>query len=187
MKIQIDDKDFDLLLEYDQVKKRIRLIGIQLNVDYENRVPVFVGVLNGSFIFMADLMKEISISSEVTFVKVTSYEGTKSSGKIKEEIGLGVDLKGRDVVIVEDIIDTGNTLMHLLKEVKKHKPASINVCTLLIKPKLMKHTIEELRYTGFEIPDGFVVGYGMDYKGLGRNLKDIYRAVSSEKKPDQDN
>src|ERR1035437_9365472 len=107
MKIQIDDKDFDLLLEYDQIEKRIRLIGIQLNVDYENRVPVFVGVLNGSFIFMADLIKEINISSEITFVKITSYEGAKSTGKMKEEISLGMDLKDRDVIIVEDIIDTG--------------------------------------------------------------------------------
>jgi len=175
MKIQIDNKDFDLLIEYDQIKKRIRLIGIQLNVDYEHKVPVFVGVLNGSFIFMADLIKEIDISSEVTFVKVLSYEGTESTGKIKEEIGLGMDLKGRDVVIVEDIIDTGNTLSYLIEKIKKHEPASLCVCTLLLKPKSLKHTIDELKYIGFEIPEGFVVGYGMDFKGLGRNLKDIYR------------
>jgi len=177
MKIQIDDKDFDLLLEYDQVKKRIRLIGIQLNVDYEHRVPVFIGVLNGSFIFMADLIKEINISSEVTFVKISSYEGTESTTKMKEEIGLEMDLKDRDVIIVEDIIDTGATLNYLLEKVKKQEPASICVCTLLIKPTSLKHTIDEIRYIGFEIPEGFVVGYGMDYKGLGRNLKDIYRGV----------
>lgn len=177
MKIQIDDKDFDLLIEYEQIKKRIRLIGIQLNVDYEHRVPVFVGVLNGSFIFMADLLKEVDISSEVTFVKISSYEGTQNTGKLREEIELGMNLKDRDVVIVEDIIDTGATLKYLIEKVKEHAPASVCVCSLLIKPKSLKHEVEEIRYTGFEIPDGFVVGYGMDYKGLGRNLKDIYRTV----------
>lgn len=177
MKIQIDDKDFDLLIEYEQIKKRIRLIGIQLNVDYEHRVPVFVGVLNGSFIFMADLLKEVDISSEVTFVKISSYEGSQNTGKLREEIGLGMNLKDRDVVIVEDIIDTGATLKYLIEKVKGHEPASVSVCSLLIKPKSLKHDLEEIRYTGFEIPEGFVVGYGMDYKGLGRNLKDIYRAV----------
>ena len=177
MHIQIDDKDFDLLLEYDQIKKRIRLIGIQLNVDYDNRVPVFIGVLNGSFIFLADLMKEVTISSEVTFVKVSSYEGEKSTGEIKQEISLQMDLKDRDVIIVEDIIDTGTTLSYLLDMVHGQKPASVCVCTLLLKPKSLKKQIDEITYVGFEIPDEFVVGYGLDYNGLGRNLKDIYRAV----------
>ena len=176
MHIQIDDKDFDLLLEYDQIKKRIRLISIQLNVDYDNRVPVFIGVLNGSFIFLADLMKEVSISSEVTFVKVASYEGDASTGEIKKEIGLQMDLKDRDVIIVEDIVDTGATLRYLLDMIHEQNPASVCVCTLLLKPKSLKVDIEEITYVGFEIPDEFVVGYGLDYKGLGRNLKDIYRA-----------
>jgi len=176
MHIQIDDKDFDLLLEYDQIKKRIRLIGIQLNVDYDNRVPVFIGVLNGSFIFLADLMKEVSISSEVTFVKVSSYDGEQSTGEIKKEIGLQMDLKGRDVIIVEDIVDTGTTLSYLLEMIREQEPASLCVCTLLLKPKSLKTQIDEITYVGFEIPDEFVVGYGLDYNGLGRNLKDIYRA-----------
>ena len=176
MHIQIDDKDFNLLIEYDQIKKRTRLIGIQLNVDYENRVPVFVGVLNGSFIFLADLMKEITISSEVTFVKVSSYDGDKNTGEIKQEIGLQMDLKNRDVIIVEDIVDTGATLHYLLDIIHKQQPATVSICTLLLKPKSLQNEIEELTYVGFEIPDEFVVGYGLDYKGLGRNLKDIYRA-----------
>jgi hypoxanthine phosphoribosyltransferase len=176
MHIQIDDRDFDLMLEYDQIKKRIRLIGIQLNVDYDNRVPVFVGVLNGSFIFLADLMKEVTISSEVTFIKVSSYDGDTSTGEIKKEIGLQMNLKDRDVIIVEDIVDTGNTLRYLLDMIHEQKPASVCVCTLLLKPKSLKHTIDEITYVGFEIPDEFVVGYGLDYNGLGRNLKDIYRA-----------
>jgi hypoxanthine phosphoribosyltransferase len=177
MKIQIDEKDFALMLEHEQIKKRIRLIGIQLTVDYENRVPVFVGVLNGSFIFLADLVKEITLSSEVTFVKISSYNGDKSTGKVKEEIGLNMDLKGRDVIIVEDIVDTGTTLRYLLGKIKEHNPASVKICTLLLKPKSLKQEMEEITYVGFEIPNEFVVGYGLDYNGLGRNLKNIYRAV----------
>ncbi len=176
-KIEIDDKEFEILLEYDQIKKRTRLMGIQVNVDYENRVPVFVGVLNGSFIFMADLIKEINISSEVTFIKVSSYEGDKSSGKVKKELDININLKDRDVILVEDIIDTGLTMEHILEMIYKHEPASVNVCTLLLKPKSLKKQFEEICYIGFEIPDEFVVGYGLDYKGLGRNLKDIYRAT----------
>lgn len=177
MRIEIDEKIFDLMLEYDQIKKRIRLLGIQLNVDYENRIPVFIGVLNGSFIFLADLVKEISISSEVTFVKVSSYDGTRSSGKIKKEIGLQMSMKDRDVIIVEDIVDTGETIRYLIDMINKEKPASVSVCTLLLKPKSLKSKIDEICYVGFEIPDEFVVGYGLDYNGLGRNLKDIFRAV----------
>lgn len=177
MRIEIDHKIFDLMLEYEQIKKRIRLIGIQLNVDYENRIPVFIGVLNGSFVFLADLIKEVTISSEVTFVKVSSYKGDKSTGKIKKEIGLQIDIKDRDVIIVEDIVDTGHTLSYLLDMIHKEKPASVNVCTLLLKPKSLEKKIDEICYVGFEIPDEFVVGYGLDYNGLGRNLKDIYRAV----------
>lgn len=177
MKIQIDDKEFELLLSYEQIKKRTRFIGIQLNVDYENLVPVFIGVLNGSFIFLADLMKEIEISSEVTFVKLSSYKGDKSSGTITPELALTMDLKDRDIIIVEDIVDTGLTLEYLLELVKKQGPASINVCTLLLKPKSIQKELVDIKYAGFEIPDDFVVGYGLDYKGLGRNLKDIFRAV----------
>lgn len=179
MKIEIDDKHFELLFEYEQIKKRIRLLAIQLNIDFEDKIPVFLGVLNGSFIFLADLIKEIDISSEVTFVKVSSYEGDKSSGKIKEEIGLQMSLKDRDVIIVEDIVDSGKTLEYLLKMVEKQMPASVNVCSLLLKPNCLKVELDEITYVGFEIPDEFVVGYGLDYKGLGRNLKDIYKAVKS--------
>lgn len=179
MKIEIDDKHFELLFEYEQIKKRIRLLAIQLNVDFENKIPVFIGVLNGSFIFLADLIKEIHISSEVTFVKVSSYDGDKSTGKIKEEIGLQMSLKDRDVIIVEDIVESGKTLEHILKMVEKEQPASVNICSLLLKPKSLKVELDEIAYVGFEIPDEFVVGYGLDYKGLGRNLKDIYKVVKS--------
>lgn len=175
-KIQIADKEFEILLDNDNISKRTRLIGIQMNVDYESRCPVFIGVLNGSFLFMADLIREIEIPCETGFIRVSSYEGTESSGSIKQAFGLPDNLHNRDVIIVEDIVDTGFTLAHILKEVQKQEPASIKVCTLLFKPAALKAEIEELEYVGFEIGNEFVVGYGLDYNGLGRNLKDIYRA-----------
>lgn len=177
MKVQVDDKEFELLLEYDQIKKRTRFLGIQINVDYNKKVPLFIGVLTGSFIFMADLMKEVQIASEITFVKVSSYKGDSSTGEVKEIIGLDADLRGRDIIIVEDIIDSGLTLSVLIESIKKQEPASVAVCSLLFKPAAIKREIEELAYVGFEIPNEFVVGYGLDYNGLGRNLRDIYRAA----------
>ena len=180
MKVQIDDKEFQLMLEYDQIKKRTRLLGIQLNLDYENKVPLFIGVLNGSFLFMADLIKEINISCEIGFIKVSSYQGDSSTGTVKDVIGLDMNLKGRDIIIVEDIVDTGLTLKHILETVKKHEPASVNVCSLLFKPLALKTEIDDISYIGFEIPNEFVVGYGLDYNGLGRNLKDIYRVCNPQ-------
>jgi len=177
MRIEIDEKVFELMLEYEQIKKRIRLIGIQLNVDYEKQIPVFLGVLNGSFVFLGDLIKEIDIPSEVTFVKVSSYEGDKSTGRVKTEIGLQMSLKNRDVIIIEDIVDSGKTLDFILNMVQSEQPASVKVCTLLVKPQSLQKEFPEIEYVGFEIPDEFVVGYGLDYNGLGRNLKDIYRAI----------
>jgi hypoxanthine phosphoribosyltransferase len=174
-KIQIDDKDFELILEHDQLKKRIRLISIQLNVVYAKRVPVFLGVLDGCFMFMADLMKEINIAAETCFVKFSSYNGEERSD-IKEVLGINMDLRGRDVVIVEDIIDTGETLNYLLTKIEKEEPASVAIVTLLLKPKKLQYAFKDVSYVGFEIPDDFVVGYGLDYNGLGRNLKDIYKA-----------
>lgn len=176
-KIQIHDKKFEILLENDAIAKRIRLIGIQLNVDFENRCPVFIGILNGSFLFMADLLKEIDISCEVGFIRIASYQGTESTGQIQEAFGLPADLHDRDVILVEDIVDTGFTLKYILEKVHAQQPASVNVCSLLFKPAALKEPIKELTYVGFEIPNEFVVGYGLDYNGLGRNLNDIYRAV----------
>lgn len=177
-KIQIQEKEFEILLEKETIAKRIRLIGIQLNVDFEDKCPVFIGVLNGSFLFMADLLKEIDISCEVGFIKVASYHGTSSSGQIHEAFGLPTDLKGRDVIIVEDIVDTGLTLSYILEKIYAQQPASVTACSLLFKPAAIKSPIPELNYIGFEIPNEFVVGYGLDYNGLGRNLKDIYRATN---------
>src|SRR5690606_27624500 len=143
---------------------------------YEKQVPVFIGVLNGCFMFMSDLMKEIDIAAEVCFIKLASYEGEEQKDSIQEIIGLCVDIKDREVIIVEDIIDTGNTLDYLLNKIKEKHPASISICTLLLKPQKLQHQFDNIAYVGFEIPDAFVVGYGLDFNGLGRNLKDIYKA-----------
>jgi hypoxanthine phosphoribosyltransferase len=176
MEITVADLEFETLIEYETIEKRIRLLGVQINVDYEKTIPVFVGVLNGSFLFFADLIKQIEIPCEVTFTKLASYYGgTESTRKILEDIDLSIAIEGRDIVIVEDIVDTGNTLHYLIEKLKVRNPASIAVCTMLLKPGKLETSIEELRYVGFEIENEFVVGYGLDYKELGRNLKDIYR------------
>lgn len=175
--VQIEDKNFEILLENDQISKRIRLIGIQLNVDYENRCPIIIGVLNGSFVFMADLLKEIDVACEIDFIRVSSYKGTESSGTVKETLGLPDNLHNRDVLLVEDIVDTGLTLKHIMEKIHLQKPASVKICSLLFKPAALLEPLPELEYVGFEIPNEFVVGYGLDYNGLGRNLKDIFRAV----------
>lgn len=176
MNLTIDDKTFEPFIEYDMIEKRIRLLSIQINVDYEDKKPIFIGALNGAFIFMADLLKEVDILCETAFVKVSSYHGnTKSSGEIIEDYSLNIDITGRDIIIVEDIVDTGKTLDYLIKTFEKHKPNSIKVATLLYKPAAVKVAIPNIEYIGFEIANDFVLGYGLDYKGLGRNTKDIYR------------
>jgi len=176
--IEVGDKKFDLFIENDRINERTKAIGAQLNITYKNRCPVFIGVLNGSFLFMADLLKEIDIPCEVGFIRVASYTGTASSGSIKEMFGLPDYLEGRDIILVEDIVDTGFTLKYILEKVYLQSPASVSVCSLLFKPAALKTPVNELDYIGFEIPNEFVVGFGLDYNGLGRNLKDIYRANS---------
>ncbi len=175
MNITVNQKEFEPMIEYDQIKKRIRLLGVQISLDYENQHPVFVGVLNGCFMFMADLMKEVDLPCEVSFVKLSSYSAGTQRGELKELMGLAVDLKGRDVIIVEDIVDTGHSLKHTLDAISTHQPKSVTVCTLLLKPAAMQYDFDNIAYVGFEIGNEFVVGYGLDYNGLARNLKDIYR------------
>lgn len=186
MKLQIDNKSFELMIEYDQIKKRARLIGIQLHVSYEQQHPVFLGVLNGSFMFMGDLMKEINIACDVTFVKLASYDGDRRQEGVGELIGLEMDLKDRHVVIVEDVVDTGHTLRHTLDLVNAQQPASVAVCTLLYKPGEVLYRFDNIAYVGFEIGREFVIGYGLDYKGIGRNLRDIYKEVKSGDSGDLD-
>lgn len=180
MKITINQRVFERVIDYNQIKKRIRLIGIQLNVAYEDQYPVFIGVLNGCFMFMADLMKQIHIASEISFVKLASYDGVDRREQVDELIGLDINLNGREVIIVEDIVDTGNSLRHTLDLVEAQKPASISVCTLLLKPGAVQYSFGNIAYVGFEIPNDFVIGYGLDYQGLGRTLPDIYKEIQVE-------
>lgn len=176
--MKLVDLDFEPLILADAIEKRVKEIGIQLNMDYSGTKPVFVGVLNGSFLFIADLIKQIDIPCEITFTKLASYYGgTKSTLKIRDDIDFSVDIKGRDVLVIEDIVDTGNTAHYLIDKLKAKEPASIKLCSLLLKPASLQTKIDELKYVGFEIENDFVVGYGLDYKEMGRNLRDIYKKV----------
>lgn len=178
MKKQIADLEFEILITAEQIEERVKAIGAQISEDFKDTVPVMVGVLNGSFLFIADLIKKVSIPCEINFTKLASYYGgTTSSLKIREDIDLTVDIKGRDVLIIEDIVDTGNTAHYLIEKLKEREPASLRLCSLLLKPAALQKKIDELKYVGFEIENEFVVGYGLDYKEMGRNLKDIYKKV----------
>lgn len=172
----VEDLEFAPFITATQIENRIRTIAMDINLRYGEHNPVFIGVLNGSFMFMADLMKFIDIRCEVSFVKLASYHGT-TNGDIKELLGVGIDLTGRHVIIVEDIVDTGNSLLHTMQALHKHEVAGISVCTLLMKPECLKHDFELIDYVGFEIAPEFVVGYGLDYNGQGRNLRHIYKVV----------
>lgn len=171
--MKVKDKEFSIFIPKHEIEKRIEGLAQQINQDYATKSPLFVAVLNGSFMFAADLMKKINIPAEISFIKLNSYHKTHSSGKVKELIGLDENIFGRHLIIVEDIVDTGLTIKHLLDELLELGPKSIEVATLLHKPEA---TVEDLhlQYVGFEIPNKFVVGYGLDYDGQGRNLNDLY-------------
>jgi hypoxanthine phosphoribosyltransferase len=176
--MKIADLEFEPLIKAEAIDERIQAIGKQLCSDYKHTVPVFIGVLNGSFLFIADLIKQIEIPCEITFTKLASYYGgTTSSLKIRDDIDFAMDIKGREVVVIEDIVDTGNTAHYLIDKLKAKQPASIKLCSLLLKPAAVLKKIDELKYVGFEIGNEFVIGYGLDYKEMGRNLNDIYKRV----------
>lgn len=178
MKTKVADLEFERLIDQDTIQNRIADLAARLNADYEDKNPIFIGVLNGCFLFIADLIKHVTIPCEVTFTKLASYYGgTATSGKIREDIDLIVDIRNRHIIIIEDIVDTGNTLHYLVEKLYVRKPASIRVCSLLLKPLSIEISVEELEYVGFQIENEFVVGYGLDYKEQGRNLLDIYRKI----------
>lgn len=178
MKIAVADLDFELLIPYAQLEKRTKELAKQIGDDYEGRSPIIAGILTGSFLFVADLVKNMEIPVEITFTKLASYfGGTSSSRKIRDDFDLTIDIKGRHLILVEDIVDTGNTLHYLVDKLRVREPASITVCTLLLKPKAIEVSIEELKYVGFEIENEFVVGYGLDYREQGRGLMGIYKRV----------
>jgi len=170
---QIKDKSFVPLIDAKQLQIRIQELAQLVNKDYEGKNPLLIGVLNGSFMFVGDLFKYINIDCEITFIRVSSYQSTESTGQIKQILGLKEDIKNRHVIIIEDIVDTGMTMQEVLGQLASNKPASIKVMTLLFKPEALKAPLK-LHYIGFEIENKFVVGYGLDYDGLGRNLDTIY-------------
>ncbi|UKJ07430.1 hypoxanthine phosphoribosyltransferase [Solitalea lacus] len=173
MQITLHDKVFEPYIKEGAIQNRITTLAEQLSDDYKGRLPVFISMLNGAFWFTADLLKSYTGTCEISFVKFKSYHGLQSSGEVAQHIGLDVDLNGRDIIIVEDIIDTGKTLHVFLELIEKQRPASVKIVTLLFKPSAVKYPIKP-DYLGFEIPNDFIVGYGLDYNGLGRNLNDIY-------------
>src|SRR6185436_8374896 len=174
--VQVHDKTFETYLSEETVLKRIKELAAVINKDYAGKRPFFIAILNGSFMFASDLFKQLNIDAELCFIKLASYKGMKSSGNVVTSIGLDDDLYGKDVVIVEDIVDTGKTLHNFLPRLLHQQPRSLKIATLLHKSAATQFHLT-LDYIGFDIPDKFVVGYGLDYDGLGRNYKEIYQLV----------
>ena len=174
--VKIKDKTFRTFIPEDQIAERVKAVAERINKDLADKNPLFLAVLNGSFIFAADLMRNITIPCEISFVKLASYQGTTSSGVIKEVIGLNEELAGRTVVILEDIVDTGFTIKRMIETLGTRGPESVHVCTLLLKPGKLQVPLN-VEYVAMEIPNDFIVGYGLDYDQQGRNLRDIYTLV----------
>jgi hypoxanthine phosphoribosyltransferase len=173
-KIKLHDKSFETYLSEEEIQKKIKEIAAAINKDYAEKRPLFIAILNGSFMFASDLFKHLTITAEICFIKLASYKGMKSSGSVITAIGLDQELYMRDIIIVEDIVDTGKTLNEFLPKLRHQQPSSLRIASLLHKPEAAKFPIE-IDYLGFSIPNKFVVGYGLDYDGLGRNLKEIYQ------------
>jgi hypoxanthine phosphoribosyltransferase len=174
--IQVKDREFEVFLKEEDIQKEIKRVAAEINRDYAGKEPLFLCVLNGSFMFAADLLKDVNVPCNVSFVKVSSYQGTDTTGKVKELMGLQEDVEGRHIIIVEDIVDTGYTMRDVLDSLAEKKAASVQVCALLCKPDKLKVDIN-LKYLAMNIPNGFIVGYGLDYDGFGRNSRDIYKIV----------
>lgn len=176
--IKVHDKTFEIYLSEETIQSRVAALARQINVDYDGRKPLFIAILNGAFMFAADLFKHLEIDAEICFIKLVSYKGMRSSGHVTTAIGLDQDVHNRHVIIVEDIVDTGKTLGLFIPKLKYQQPASLKIAALLHKPEATEHKLD-IDYMGFSIPDKFVVGYGLDYDGFGRNLKEIYQVVTS--------
>lgn len=175
-KVKLHDKEFEMFISDERIEAGITEVARALDLALNGRRPLMLGVLNGSFLFMADLIKKMEIEVEISFVKLASYHGTSSSGSVKHLVGLNESLKDRYVVIVEDIVDTGLTIKSLMESIKEHQPAEVRVATLLYKPDAYKEEIP-IDHIALSVPNDFLVGYGLDYDGIGRNLNHIYKLV----------
>ncbi len=179
---KVNDKLFKPFITREQLHSRIGEMARDLEADYAGENPLFIAILNGSFMFASDLFKALSIPAEICFIKLASYKGTKSTGHVITSIGLDADLHNRHVIILEDIIDTGKTMTRFLPQLLNQQPASLKICALLYKPDANQFPVQ-INYLGFSIPDKFVVGYGLDYDGFGRNIDEIYQLVEEPVHP----
>lgn len=174
--IQVQDKHFKLFISESQIQKEVTRIAGEMNFELADKDPVFLGILNGAFMFASDLYKQLTFPCQITFLKLASYSGTKSSGSVKQLIGINRDLKDRVVVVLEDIVDTGVTLETIIRQLSGYQPSEIRVATFLHKPDATVMEVK-LDYVGMKIPNDFILGYGLDYDGYGRNFKEIYQLV----------
>jgi hypoxanthine phosphoribosyltransferase len=176
MDIEVNNKRFAPYITEQEIHAKIVKLAAELNRDYEGKRPLFIAILNGSFMFASDLFKAITIEAEICFIKLASYKGTKSTGNVITSIGLDEPLTGRHVVIIEDIVDTGKTLNEFLPQLFNQQPASLKIAALLHKPEALVHPVK-IDYLGFNVPNKFLLGFGLDFDGLGRNLKEIYKLI----------
>jgi hypoxanthine phosphoribosyltransferase len=174
--IKVKDKEFSKFIYSDTILEAVAKVANQINQDYADKNPLFLVVLNGAFMFASDLLKKINIECEISFVKLSSYSGTNSTETVKNLIGINEELKNRSVILVEDIVDTGITIEHMIEELKKFEPLDVKIATLLLKPEKYNKA-HKIDYVAIEIPNDFIIGYGLDYDGFARNLPDIYKIV----------
>lgn len=173
MQITVHDKIFTPFIDERKIQQRVAELAAQIDNDYKDKQPLFLAILNGSFVFASDLFKKLRIEAEISFIKLVSYKGTSSSGSVVTAIGLEENLNDRPIILLEDIIDTGKTIHSFLPEILQRQPASLKIATFLTKPDALQYPVVA-DYVGFEIPNNFVLGYGLDYDGLGRNLPELY-------------
>ncbi len=175
-RVKILDKEFEISIKSSEIQERIKMMADRINADLKGEDVIFMGILNGAFMFASDLFKRITFDCQITFLKVASYQGTMTSGNVKRLIGINEDIKGKTVVILEDIVDTGFTLDNIIRQLIGYEPSTIKIATFLFKPDAFQKNIP-IDYIGMEIPNDFIIGYGLDYNGFGRNLEDIYTVV----------
>ena len=174
-RVTLHDKTFEVMIPAEEINEAVIKVAEQLNADYSStqKPPIFVGVLSGSYMFLADLVRKTNFNNEITFVQVSSYSGTQSTGEVKQKLGIDFDIEGRDIIIVEDIVETGHSINYMTKYLNSFNPRSVEICTLFFKPDKYLYDLP-IKYRAMEIGNEFIVGYGLDYDQLGRNLKDIY-------------